>query len=378
MITGHVILELKQAINISKVGITFDCTTKSVAENSTETQVFSIQEILWDSAPSKGKAPAKNGFADTSESSTSRKVLRPTSGVGHTFLFAIKWPMVNFPPALPPRRSLVQTQYVLRAFLQVSNSDQEINSEPLYVDFRPRIDPSIAFKQTPDATEKRHTIVKDDNGRILGEASLSCTDDTGAIFGSYCQLNLVLLIRQSESKYLPRKGKIELCEIHKLIGEQPREQCFVLSNETFPLSSELLKPHQECTIPLRVQIPIPEDDSRRGATGLPTLNIGGLQVEYVVRVTIPLQYSRFKPSAMTRSIMVDCPIVVGNVKPKNLASTRRVPKLVVNAEGEGTWDSQSTSSRDQYDGRNNIVECSEVCEIPRFLAGGDIDKDDIM
>ena len=378
LITGHVILELKRAINISKVGITLDGTTKPVAENSTETQLFSVQEILWDAAPSKGKAPARSRFKDTDESSTSRKVLGPTSGVGHTFLFAIKWPMVNFPPTLPPQRSLVHTQYVLRAFLQVSSSDEEINSEPLHVDFCPHIDPSVVFKETPDATEKRNTIVKDDNGRVLGEASLSCTSDTGATFGSDCPLSLVLLIRQSESKYLPRKAKLEVCEIHKFIGGQPRELCFVLSNETFQLRSESLKPHQECTIPLRVHIPVPEDDSRRGATGLPTLNIGGLQVEYLVRVTMPLQYSRFKPSAMTKAIVVDCPIVVGNVKPKDQTSTRKVPKLVINVEGEGTWDSQSTSSKDQYHGRNNIVEWSEVCETPRFLAGGDIEEDDIM
>jgi hypothetical protein len=378
LITGHVILELKRAIDISKVGITFEGTTKPVAESSTETQLFSVQEILWNAAPSKGKAPAKNRFKDIDESSTSRKVLLPTSGVGHTFLFAIKWPMVNFPPSLPPQRSLVQTQYVLRAFLQVSNSDEEINSEPLYVDFCPHVDPSVALKQIPDTTENRHTIVKDNNDRILGEASLLCTSDRGAIFGSDCPLSLVLLIRQPESKYLPRKAKVEVCEIHKCIGGQPRKHCFILSSETFQFPSELLKPHQECTIPLRVQIPVPEDDSRRSATGLPTLCIGGLQVEYLVRVSIPLQYSRFKPSAMTKAIVVDCPIVVGNVKPKDPASTRSVPRLVVNAEGEGTWDSQSTKSKDQYHGRKNIVEWSELCEIPRFLAGGDVDEYDIM
>lgn len=376
LITGHVILELKRAINISKVGITFDGTTKFVTEKSIETQLFSVQEILWDAAPSKGKAPARNRFTDINESSTSRKALRPTSGVGHTFLFAIKWPMVNFPPSLAPQRSLVQTQYILRAFLQVSDSDEEIHSEPLYVDFHPHVDPSVAFKQIP-AIEKRHTIVKDDKGRVLGEASLSCTNDTGIIFGSYCQLSLVLLIRQSESKYLPRKAKIEVYEIHKSIEEKPREQSFVLSNEIFRLPSEILKPHQECTIPLRVRIPVPEADSTRGATGLPTLSIGGLQVEYLVRVSIPLQYSLLKLSSMVKTIVVDCPIVVGNVKPKNQPSARKVPRLVINAEGEGTWDTLSTSSKDQHHGRKNIVEWSEVCEIPRFLAGGDVDEDDI-
>jgi len=378
LITGHVILELKRAINISKVGIIFEGTTKPVAEKSTEIKLFSVQETLWDAAPSKGKAPAKNGFKGTDEPSASRKVLRPTSGVGHTFLFAIKWPMVNFPPTLPPQRSLVQTQYILRAFLQVPDSDEEIYSELLYADFCPHIDPSVAFKQIPDPTEKRQTIIKDSNDRVPGEASLSCTSNTGAIFGSDYPLNLILLIRQSESKYLPRKAKVEVYEIHKFVGGQSREQWFVLSNETFPFPSELLKPHHECTIPLRVQIPVPEDDSKRGATGLPTLNIGGLQVEYLVRVSIPLQYSRFKPNAMTKAIVVDCPIVVGNVKSKDQASTRTVPKLVVNAEGEGTWDSRSTNSKDQYHGRKNIVEWSELCEIPRFLAGGDVEDDDII
>jgi len=242
----------------------------------------------------------------------------------------------------------------------------------LDVEFRPHIDPSIAIKSSPH--EMRHTSVKDDIGKVLGEATLFCTNENGIIFGSDCQLSLVLLIRQSEAKSLPRKAKIEVLEIHK---SHSRQLSFVLSHLNIVLPPERLKPHQECTLPLRVPIPVPEIYSRRGATGLPTLNIGGLQVEYCIRISIPLQHSRFKPSTMTKAVVVDCPIVVGNVKPKDQASMRKVPRLVVNAEGEGMWDSQSTGSRDMYQGRKNIVEWSEVSEIPRFLAGGDF-EDDIM
>jgi hypothetical protein len=78
---------------------------------------------------------------------------------------------------------------------------------------------------------------------------------------------------------------------------------------------------------------------------------------------------------MTKNVVVECPIVVGNVKPKDQGSTRKVPRLVVNAEGEGMWDSRSTSS---YHGKKNIVEWSEVSEIPRFLADGDDEEDDIV
>lgn len=282
--------------------------------------------------------------------------------------------MVNFPPNLPPRRSLVQTEYILRAFVRLSNCDEEITSHPLYVEFHPHIDPSIAIKSSPN--EKRTTIVKDENnGKVLGEATLFCKNENGTIFGSNCQLSLILLIRQSEPKYLPRKAKIEVCEIHK---SQSRQQCFIISNETILLPPEILKPHQECTIPLRIQM-LREADSRRGATGLPTLNIGELKVDYCIRVRIPIQHSRFKPSTMTKMVVVDCPIVVGNVKPKEHGSmTRKVPRLVVNAEGEGTWDSQSTSSRDLSHVRKNIVEWSEFCEIPRFLVGGHVDEDDIL
>jgi hypothetical protein len=368
-----VILEVRRPIDISKVGINFSGTTKSSAN---ETQLFSIQDILWDAAPSKGKAPAKSGVRQypETETDTRRKVLRPTSGgVGHTFLFAIKWPSVNFPPSLHPLRSLVYTKYQLHAFVQLSNDGEEITSEALDVEFCPHVDPSIAIKSSPH--EMRHTSVKDDIGKVLGEATLFCENENGIIFGSDCQLSLVLLIRQSEAKYLPRKAKIQVREIHKSLS---RQLSFVLSHANIVLPPEKLKPHQECTIPLCVPIPVPEIYSRRGATGLPTLNIGGLQVEYCIRISIPLQHSRFKPSTITKAIVVDCPIVVGNVKPKDRASMRKVPRLVVNAEGEGMWDSQSTGSREIHHGRKDIVEWSEASEIPRFLAGGDFEEDDIV
>src|SRR5271169_5823021 len=124
---GHVILEVKKAAGVSRVGITFEGTTKPINEEK-ETQLFTIQEILWDAAPSKGKAPAKDGIIET-EDGLSRKVLRPTSEAGHTFLFAIKLPLVNFPPTLAPHRSVVQTEYTLRAFVKLSNSDEDILSE---------------------------------------------------------------------------------------------------------------------------------------------------------------------------------------------------------------------------------------------------------
>jgi hypothetical protein len=143
------------------------------------------------------------------------------------------------------------------------------------------------------------------------------------------------------------------------------------------LPPEILKPHQECKIPLRIQIPIPEVDSQRGATGLPTLTIDGLEVQYLIRVSIPLNPSRF-PTSKMKVINVECPVVVGNVKPKERGGTRKVPKLVVNAEGEGTWDSQTPSSKDQHNWKKRIVEWSEVCKIPRFLAGGDVDEEDIV
>jgi hypothetical protein len=352
-------------------------------DKAREIQLFTIQEILWDAAPSKGKAPARKGYPelDTTNGSNDRKALRPTSGAGHTFLFAIKWPQVNFPPSLPPQRSLVQTEYVLRAFIQLLNSKEEITSEALDVEFRPHIDPSLVAKETP-AAEPPTTVVKDDNGIVLGEASLSCSSPNRIIFGFDCPLTLNLLLRQSDPKRLPRKAKIEVCEIHKSVPlptkDTARHQCFILSNETILLPPEILKPHTECKIPLRIQIPIPEVDSQRGATGLPTLTIDGLQVQYLIRVCIPLNPSRF-PTTKTKAICVECPVVVGNVKPKERGQTRQVPRLVVNAEGEGIWDSQqSMSSKDQDYGKRRIVEWSEICEIPRFLAGGEVDEEDIV
>ena len=372
-------------MEIVKVGITFDgkTTDGASADKAREIQLFSVQEILWDASPSKGKAPAKKTDLPSTHangSASRRSSLPPTGGVGHNFLFAIRWPYVNFPPNLPPHRSVVHTEYVFHAFLQLSGGD-EITSEPLYVDFRPHIDPSLWLKQDPNAQEKGTAIVQDDAGKILAEATLLCTGDQGTIFGASCPLDLTLLIRQSDAKHLPRKAKVEVCEIHKCIQHSTdKEQTFVLSHENISLPSELVKPHQETTIPLKVQIPIPEVDSRRGATGLPSLGICQLQVEYSVRVSIPLNPSRFVHSGKQKTIVVSCPIVVGNVKPKEQRATRKVPMLVVNEEGEGIWDSQSTNSSltKRKSERTNIVEWSETCEIPRFLADGDVDEDDMF
>src|SRR5271170_1644926 len=124
LIKGHVVLDLKRALDISKIGIAFNGTTKQMTtgvDKACEFQFFSIQEILWDAKPSKGKSPARKGYSDpdSTNGSKDRKALRPTSAVGHTFLCAIKWPQVNFPPNLPPQRSVVETEYVLRAFIQL-------------------------------------------------------------------------------------------------------------------------------------------------------------------------------------------------------------------------------------------------------------------
>jgi hypothetical protein len=376
-------LGLRKTLDIVKVGITFEGVSKkgSATEKLSGTRLFSIQDILWEARPSKGKAKATNGFGfdrtATNGSSVGRKTLGTTGGVGHTFLFAIRWPCVNFPPSLQPNRSVIQTEYTLHGFLQLSNGE-EVSSEPLNVEFHPHIDPSVVLKQNPGVHEKREAAIKDESGRTLGEASLSCTGDTGTIFGSSCTLVLNLLIRQAETKNLPRKAKIEVCEIHKLgqDGSKP-EQTFILSHETVTLPSELVKCHQETTIPLKVQIPIPEVDSRRGATGLPTLAIGNLKVEYLVRVSISLNPSRFVPTGKNKLIVVDCPVVVGNVKPKDGSSRRTIPRLTVNMEGEGVWDSQSTKSS-LKDRKKNVVDWSETSEIPQFLPGGDVGEDDIV
>jgi hypothetical protein len=357
--------------------------TGAATDKAHEIPLFSIQEILWDAAPSKGKAPAKiTDLPSTSNngSSSKRRSLPPTGGVGHNFLFAIRWPYVNFPPSLHPHRSVVHTEYALRAFLELSGGE-EITSCPLFVDFRPHIDASLTLKQNPKAQEKGTDTVTDEAGRILGEATLLCTGEQGTIFGSDCPLSLNLLIRQSDAKHLPRKARVEVCEIHKFIQDgKEKEQTFVLSHENITLPSELVKPHQETTIPLKVRIPVPEVDSRRGATGLPTLGICSLQVEYFVRVSIPLNHSIFVPSGKQKTILVGCPIVVGNVKPQEHRMTRKVPRLVVNEEGEGIWDSQSTNSSlsKRKNERKNIVEWSETSEIPRFLAEGDVDEEDMF
>jgi hypothetical protein len=384
LIIGDVILGFKKPLDIVKVGVTFDgkTVTGEGTDKAREIHLFSIQDILWDAAPSKGKAPAKkDDLPSTTEngSSSKRSSLPPTGSVGHNFLFAIRWPYVNFPPALPSHRSVVHTEYALRAFVQLANGD-EITSHPLYVDFRPHIDPSITLKLNPKAQEKGDAIVKDEAGKVLGEATLSCTGEQGTIFGSDCTLNLNLLVRHSDAKHLPRKAKVEVCEVHKFLHDgTEKEQTFVLSHENISLPPELVKPHQETTIPLKVHIPVPEVDSRRGATGLPTLGICHLQVEYFVRISIPLNPSRFLPSGKQKMIQVGCPIVVGNVKPQEQKVTRKVPRLVVNEEGEGIWDSQSASSSlgRRKNVRTNIVEWSETSEIPRFLADGDVDEDDV-
>ena len=101
-------------------------------------------------------------------------------------------------------------------------------------------------------------------------------------------------------------------------------------------------------------------------------------MQYLIRVCIPLNPSRF-PTSKTKVITVECPVVVGNVKPKERGATRKVPMLVVNAEGEGIWDSQqSMTLKDPRYGKKTIVAWSETCETPRFLAGGDVDEEDIV
>jgi len=373
---------------VAKVGVRFQGKTTSSStppEKSKETQLFSIQEILWDANPPKGKgkgvAKVQSSNDASEESQVISKRLSITGDVSHDFLFAIQWPFVNYPPSLPPNRSLVHTEYVLHAFLRLSNGE-EIISEPLYADFRPQIDPAAVLKQSPQPLEKRESIVKTEEGRVLAEASLSCTDEEGITFGSHCPLTLNLLIRQSESKPLPRKARVEICEIHKSLTDG-REMVFVLSTETIGLPG-ILKPHQEISIPLKVKIPVPDmDDTRKGATGLPTLSIGSLQVEYMIRVTVFLGSSRLSlPVRREKVVSVDCPIVIGNVKPKQPQTNRKIPRLVVNVEGEGTWDAgstaSSTASRDRGIPSKPIVEWSPDCEIPRFLADGDSGVEDIL
>jgi hypothetical protein len=315
------------------------------------------------------------------ESPTTSKTLSLTGEVGHDFLFAIKWPNVNYPPSLPPGKSLVHTEYVLRAFLQLSNGER-LHSEPLNAEFRPHIDPGVVIRRSSRSLEKRESIVKDEDGRVVAEASLICTDGEGIIFGGDCPLNLNLLVRQSESKPLPRKAKIEICEVHKCTATG-KQQVLLLSQETIALPG-ILRPHQETSIPLKVKIPVPEiDDTRKGATGLPTLTIGSLQVEYMIKITVFLSSSRLPfLTKKEKVVAVDCPIVVGNVKPRPHKSARKIPVLVVNVEGEGLWESHSTTSstfsREHIAAEQPIVEWSPDCEIPKFLAGEEAGEDDIL
>jgi hypothetical protein len=84
-------------------------------------------------------------------------------------------------------------------------------------------------------------------------------------------------------------------------------------------------------------------------------------------------------TAKIKTITVECPVVVGNVKSKEKESTRKVPRLVVNSEGEGLWDAASTgSSTKRSERRRNIVDWSETSELPRVLPCGDVDEDDIV
>lgn len=376
---GLVILELKKRLDASKLGIMFEGKTKTSTDPTkpVETQLFRIQDILWDAVPSKGKSPAKSGVSDVMNGSNRRKTLGPTSEAGQEFLFAIKWPKVNFPPNIPPGRSIVETEYVLRAFLQVSGDTKDTFSEPRYIEFQPHIDPFVATGQMADPPEKR-VIVKDDSKRVLGEAALTCKATKGTLFGYPCPFSLMLLIRHSDSKALPRRAKVEVFEIHKCVNGQG-EQWFALSRELVLLPPDLVRCHHECTIPLQVQIPVPEIDSKRGATGLPTMVIDGLQVEHLVRVTIPLYQSRFSSLSKTKAIVVDCPVTVGNFKPKDRRPAANVPRLVINTDEENVRDSSSLPVPGQGDGGGKrIVQWSDTCEIPVFLPGGDIEEDYIL
>ena len=363
---------MKKPFEAAKVGITFTGLTKSA---KSQTELFAIRDVLWDTAPSKGKSPARNNNYTDESSRPNPRRFKTTSAAGHIFLFAIKWPLVNYPPSVPPYRSFVETEYVLRAFVTIKEIDVQYLSEPLVVDFRPRIDPSLIPPSVVDEM-RSPTVLKDDHGKVLAEAKLKCERGTGAFFGSDCLFTLTLLVRKSDIKLLPQKAKIDVCEIHKS-RETKEIRLFVLSHQTFSFSQDIIKPHQECSVPLRVGIPIPEIDSRRGALGLPTLSIGDLTVEYSLRVRIPVTHSRFKLNSSGKTLVVECPFVVGNAKPKESESKRKVPRLVVNAEGEDSWDSLTSSPRDVSRMRTDVIaEWTDECEAPRFLAGGDVEGDD--
>ena len=353
------------------MGIRFEGTTKNPKDKK-ETQLFSIEEILWDSAIPKGKQPSRrNGTANGNGTDLEGRKLRPIStGAANTFLFAIKWPYINYPPTIPAHRSVVQTEYVLRGFVHLSNKTEDCLSEPVHVEYRPRIDPTQAYKHTPH--EKSETTIKDENGKLVADASLTCTTTSGTIFGADCAVTLGLLVRQSDAKYLPRKAKIEIYEIHKNISSNA-EQRFLLSQENVALPPEMIKSHRECNIPLKIHIPVPEIDIPRGAMGLPTLDISALQVKYVLRVIVPLTSSRFVPSSkLIKTVSVEYPIAVGNAKGKGHEETL-VPRLVVNSEGEGIWKSNRIGEQSK-----EIVDWQVGCEIPRFLPSGDVEEDDIV
>jgi hypothetical protein len=370
-----VILGLRKPLAIQKVGITFEGkTTRSgtTVDKPSETQLFSIEEILWNAAPTKGKAVEGVDGVTVMPG----KLLSLNKEAENDFLFAIQWPHVNYPPSLPPGKSLVHTEYVLQAFLELDNGEKHL-SEPLFAEFRPHIDPSVVSKET-QSLGRRESVVKDEDGRTMAEASLSCTAEEGMTFGSHCPLTLDILIRQSESKPLPRRAKVEICEIHKCPSDD-KEHVFVLSQETLDLPL-LLRPHHETSIPLKVKIPVPEvDERRKSATGLPTLKIGLLQVEYMIRVTVFLTSSRLSLSMRKdKAVAVDCPIVIGNVIPKSSKSARKIPRLVVNVEGEGSWEDQGVAISGNGHEGNKILEWSPDCEIPRFLGNGDVGEEDLQ
>ena len=381
---GHVILSLNHYAQISKVGIRFHGKTKS-HKDPKETQLFSIEEVLWDSVP-KGKRPSHgNGITrDIHDISLERKKRALSTGSANTFLFAIKWPYINYPPTVPAQRSIVCTEYMLSGFVQLADkpddNPKEVLSEPLYVEYRPRIEPNEAYKMT--ARYSSDTSNKDETTVLLAEASLTCTNTTGVVFGGDCSAKLGLLLRKSDAKYLPRKAKIEVYEIHTTTptpGTTASEQRFLLSQESVVLPPDLIKGHHECSIPLKVHIPAPEIDNPRGAMGLPTLQIGALGVKYVLRVIVPLTSSRFVSSSkMVKTLCAECPIAMGNVKIKATKTETVVPRLILNSEGEGIWDEYNLTRVGRRIGEEKRLLTWEAgCEIPRFLSSGDFEEEDI-
>ena len=163
---------------------------------------------------------------------------------------------------------------------------------------------------------------------------------------------------------------MEVREIHSVGNESIS---FRLSKYAMPLPREFIKRHEKCIVPLAIQIPLPEIDSQRGATGLPSLNIGNLTVQCVVRVTVPISTSRF---GKRKKIRTESLIAVGNKRLRKDSESvpRNVPRLVVNSE-EGGVDLPDSSSRDQDPDSNRpkeIVGWTEACEAPRFLHAEDV------